>query len=232
MYLARLSRKIRVPAFRWLTRCSQSRDSRKRAGTPCSKSIRLRGEWSEDIHFFPRAGPSTERLRRAARLLDSSGLAAQGFLDGGLERTALFIIPHDTTVFADDDGSRKGSDPERTQGVGRAVSIEPRDAIFVEMSANFLQLIRAFRGDTNETDAARSIFLVGLNQTGGRRSAGASPIGPALDDDHLAEQIAGGGRRAVEPALRLKRRQHLTGTEWTGARWLATESGQTDCQQD
>lgn len=153
----------------------------------------------------PRARPSTGFVRGAARWLDWSGLAAQGFLNGGLKRTALFIVPHDATVLSDDEGGRKGSDPERTQGVGCAISIEPRDAIFVEMIANFLQLIGAFRRDTYETDAARSIFLVGLNQTGGRRSAGASPIGPALDDDDLAEQIARGGRRAVEPALRLKR---------------------------
>ena len=101
-------------------------------------------------------------------------------------------MPDDFAILAEDDFSWEGFHVQGLDHAFSTIAAYPRDTIALEELFALGNGVCAFGGESHEDHVIVTSKLFGdLNQVLGRGAASASPIGPDVDDDHLACESLG-----------------------------------------
>ena len=111
-------------------------------------------------------------------------------------------MPDDFTILAEDDFRWEGFNVQGLDHAFSAIAAYPGDAVALEELFALGDGVCAFGSESHEDHVIVARKLFGdLNQVLGRRAASASPLGPDVDDDHLAGESFGAWPCSVHPAF-------------------------------
>ena len=133
------------------------------------------------------------KSKRDFFLLTKDRLQPECCVERLLNGAAQFVVPEDFSVRPDDEHRGESLHAEVRNRFRGPVAVGPFDAVGLEERFRIFKGGGIFLCQTDELDPARMIVAIHLDEVFRRIAAGASPVGPAFDDEDVAGR-SGAGR--------------------------------------